>query len=169
MAKICKSIKELEIKIDGNNHGIAKLIEAQEELFNVRLHNQHSNDEIINEVIENSLIKHANTIQYFKIGRQPITNILSSLVNLKRLELDCDRVYCEWNCLKNLSLPFLQILRTKCVPIKALSSLIENTSGSVVDQTQLCSEFDLGHHQIGSLISNIPNRNFRFGISMSEM
>ena len=41
--------------------------------------------------------------------------------------------------------------------------------GDVVDQTQLCSEFDLGHHQIGSLISNIPNRNFRFGISMSEM
>ena len=40
---------------------------------------------------------------------------------------------------------------------------------AVVDQTQLCSEFDLGHHQIGSLISNIPNRNFRFGISMSEM
>jgi len=169
LAKICKSIKELEINRDTDyNHGIAKLIEAQEELFNVRLHNQHSNDEIINEVIENSLIKHANTIQYFKIDRQPITNILSSLVNLKRLELDSE-FNDEWDCLENLSLPFLQILRARSVPIKALSSLIENTSGSVVDQTQLCSEFDLGHHQIGSLISNIPNRNFRFGISMSEM
>src|ERR1700734_2466279 len=33
----------------------------------------------------------------------------------------------------------------------------------VVDQTQLCSESDLGHHQIGISISDIPNRNFRFG------
>ena len=34
---------------------------------------------------------------------------------------------------------------------------------AVVDQTQLCSESDLGHHQIGISISDIPNRNFRFG------
>ena len=40
---------------------------------------------------------------------------------------------------------------------------------AVVDQTQLCSEFDLGHSQIVISISDTPNRNFRFGISMSEM
>ena len=34
---------------------------------------------------------------------------------------------------------------------------------AVVDQTQLCSEFDLGHSQIVISISDIPNRNFRFG------
>ena len=44
-----------------------------------------------------------------------------------------------------------------------------NDIGIVVDQIQLCSEFDLGHHQIGISISDIPNWNFRFGISMSEM
>jgi len=39
----------------------------------------------------------------------------------------------EWNCLENLSLPYLQILRAKRVPIKALTSLIENTSGFLIE------------------------------------
>jgi hypothetical protein len=42
--------------------------------------------------LENSLIKHVNTIQYFKITKRPTTKILSSLVNLKSLV-----VHMIWN------------------------------------------------------------------------
>jgi hypothetical protein len=52
--------------------------------------------------------------------RLPITNILSSLINLKELELDC-----SWNCLENLYLPFLQNLKAKTIPGEKLASLIE--------------------------------------------
>ncbi|CAG8700425.1 14154_t:CDS:2 [Rhizophagus irregularis] len=80
--------------------------------------------------LEDSLINHANTIQYFKTTKEPITNIISKFVNLKELELDCSYYY-EWNCLENLSLPFLRILKASRVPIKILTSLIENTSGKL--------------------------------------
>jgi hypothetical protein len=53
--------------------------------------------------LENSLIKHVNTIQYFKITKRPTTKILSSLVNLKSLVVHNDM---EWSCLKNLSSVF---------------------------------------------------------------
>ncbi|CAB5306142.1 unnamed protein product [Rhizophagus irregularis] len=62
--------------------------------------------------------------------KEPITNIISKFVNLKELELDCSYYY-EWNCLENLSLPFLRILKASRVPIKILTSLIENTSGKL--------------------------------------
>jgi hypothetical protein len=79
------------------------------------------------------LIKHADTIQNFKIIRQPTTNILSSFINLNRLELGGNPVgRMSWNCLENVSLPFLQILKAKGIPIKALTSLIENTIGYLI-------------------------------------
>ncbi|CAB5390343.1 unnamed protein product [Rhizophagus irregularis] len=38
-----------------------------------------------------------------------------------------------WNCLENLSLPFLQVLRAIGIPVKVLISLIENTSGHLIE------------------------------------
>ncbi|RIA84115.1 hypothetical protein C1645_784790, partial [Glomus cerebriforme] len=38
-----------------------------------------------------------------------------------------------WKCLENLSLPFLQSLKTIRVPIKVLAKLIENTSGHLIE------------------------------------
>ncbi|PKY49246.1 hypothetical protein RhiirA4_545146, partial [Rhizophagus irregularis] len=71
--------------------------------------------------------------------RLPITNILSSFINLKELELDCGR-YCSWNCLENLYLPFLQNLKAKTIPGEKLASLIENTGGYL---NEISIEFSL--------------------------
>ena len=84
---MCKSIKGLEIFIDYHrNHEIVRLIENSKELRNVQIHFR-SGDNSFCRILENSLIKHANTIQYFKITKQPVTKILLSFVNLKILEI----------------------------------------------------------------------------------
>ncbi|GES74688.1 hypothetical protein GLOIN_2v1777673 [Rhizophagus clarus] len=134
LTKICKSIKELKlfIGIRNNNHGIIELIKAQKKIQNISFLadlNSQIFDESFSEDLENSLIKHVNTIQYFKITKQPTTKILSLLVNLKSLELDGSSHDMEWNCLKNLSLPYLQILKASRVPVNVLADLIENTNG----------------------------------------
>jgi hypothetical protein len=63
------------------------------------------------------------------ITKRPTTNILSSFINLKVLTLDGSSHDMEWNCLKDLSLPFLQILKASRVPVNVLTDLIENTKG----------------------------------------
>ncbi|RIA95075.1 hypothetical protein C1645_817195 [Glomus cerebriforme] len=136
LIEVCNSIKELELIIEqyNNNYEIIRLIKTQKKLFNISFLTKYSYDtnESFCKILENSLIKHANTIQYFKTTKQPITKILSSFINLKVLELDCE-IDLKWNCLENLSLPFLQILRASFVPVKALTSLIENTNGYLIE------------------------------------
>jgi hypothetical protein len=147
LTTICKSIKELELytDVDNNNHDITKLIDIPTNLINVRFLTNYLNVdgrfiitdylyrdyESFYKILENSLMKHSNTIRYLKITKQPTLNILSSFMYLIRLELNCRSRY-EWNCLKNLFLPFLQILKARYVPIKPLTNLIENTSGSLI-------------------------------------
>jgi hypothetical protein len=136
LTETCKSIKELElfIGLSGNNYGIIKLIENQKKLLDIRLAYYYSrSNESFFEILETSLIKHSNNIQCFKLTKQPITNILSSFVNLKRLELHDGFHYMPWNCLENLSLPFLQVLKATGIPVKALICLIENTNGLLIE------------------------------------
>ncbi|GBB91003.1 hypothetical protein RclHR1_01810006 [Rhizophagus clarus] len=139
LTKICKSIKELDlfIEVHSNNYEIVKLIKTPKKLLNIRLMTDYYSeiDESFYKVLENSLILHSNHVQYFKITKQPITEILSSFVNLKKLELDDNFRHMTWKCLENLSLPYLQILKAKRVPINVLSSLIENTSGTLTEIT----------------------------------
>ncbi|RGB38674.1 hypothetical protein C1646_755370 [Rhizophagus diaphanus] len=105
LIETCKSIKKLEliIRANNNNYRVVKLIEAQKKLFNVCLVPLRNNDPLFCDILENSLVKHANTIQYFKITERPTTHILSSFINLKGLEID--------------------------IPINPLTNLIKNTNG----------------------------------------
>ncbi|RIA79724.1 hypothetical protein C1645_840064 [Glomus cerebriforme] len=135
LIEICKSIKELDLYIypDRNNYGIVKLIESQKNLVNVNfrvsIHTSNSDKKIF----EKSLIKHASNIQYFRIIQQPATNILSFLVNLNVLKLS-DFTCNAWDCLENLSLPSLQMLKAgRNVSNNALVSLIKNTNGSLIE------------------------------------
>ncbi|GBB99035.1 hypothetical protein RclHR1_00340026 [Rhizophagus clarus] len=137
---ICNSIKELEITFNGykDNFEIVRLIESQKKLYDIYLLKENLHYPIVTAVykkdnyflrcLENSVIKHSDTIQYFKIISLPIKTNLSSLVNLKILELEFN-----YAVLDNLFLPSLQILRTKCVSVKSLTSFIENTSGTLVE------------------------------------
>ncbi|RGB33215.1 hypothetical protein C1646_761993 [Rhizophagus diaphanus] len=137
LAEICNSVKELELVIgnDNNNHEITKLIKTTKRLFGIRfLANGNSmNDESFCKILEESLIIHANSIRYFKMTKQPATKIISSFVNLNRLELNAIGLKNVTTCLDNLSLPFLQVLKARCIPINILASLIKNTSGYLIE------------------------------------
>ncbi|GBB91002.1 hypothetical protein RclHR1_01810005 [Rhizophagus clarus] len=133
LIELCGSVNELEffIATRNNNHGIIKLIETCRKLFSVHLIYSEI-DESFCKILENSLILHSKSIQYLKITKQPITEFLSSFVNLKSLELDDSRNK-SWKCLENLSFPYLQSLKTSRVPINVLINLIENTSGYLTE------------------------------------
>ncbi|CAB4439491.1 unnamed protein product [Rhizophagus irregularis] len=138
LMRICKSIKEIQLSIeaDNNKYGIIKLIENSEKLCNIDLTNNCNNhskfDKPFCEALENSLTKHVNSLQCFTIHKYPITNI-SSFVNLKRLELNNRFHYMSWDCMKNLSLPLLQILKAEYVPTNVLENLIKNTNRSLIE------------------------------------
>ncbi|CAB5390359.1 unnamed protein product [Rhizophagus irregularis] len=72
-------------------------------------------------------------MNYFVITKQPTTKILSSFINLKSLELYDNSRPMSWNCLENLSLPYLQILKATGIPIKVLTSLIDHTNGHLIE------------------------------------
>ncbi|RGB25752.1 hypothetical protein C1646_771307 [Rhizophagus diaphanus] len=134
----CKSIEYLVLFIESsnNNYEIIKLIKAQKKLVNVYFGSYDSyepQDEPFCKILENSLIKHSNTIQYFARYKSFTTEILSSLTNLKCLEFHGDHLFEEskWKCLENLSLPSLQFLKFQECHVKYLISLIENTKGSL--------------------------------------
>ena len=104
------------------------LIKAQKNLSNVHFSCQIRNESFC-KLLEESLIKHADTIQSLTIGWKPITKVLSHLKNLISLKLELSLAYDKsWNHLENnLSLPVLKILKAKLVPSKILVGLIENT------------------------------------------
>ncbi|RIA92270.1 hypothetical protein C1645_820966 [Glomus cerebriforme] len=167
LIEMCKSIKELElfINVKNNNYGIIKLIETTKRLFNVRFITRPYSkiDESFCKLLENSLIKHENTIQYFKITKQPTTKFLSSFINLKKLELAGDFFnILEWNCLKVLSLPFLQILIARSIPIKALTSVIESTNGFLFEIKIDSVQHDEINNKriIQAIYQNCPNLNY---------
>ncbi|CAB5304862.1 unnamed protein product [Rhizophagus irregularis] len=81
--------------------------------------------------LENSLMKHANTIQYFKIAIPPVTRILSSLVNLKELELSFSVQSMKLDNLENISLPNLRFLKSNVFQFNILRNLIVNTNRSL--------------------------------------
>jgi hypothetical protein len=166
LAEICKSIKKLDFFINDINYdGIVRLIEAQQNLFNLDLksHRLFDNNKPIAENLENSLIKHANTIHYLKIDK-PYKKIITSFVNLRALEIYNEKYIVNgidytWNCLENLSLPFLQILKARNVPIKFLISLIGNTSGYLIEiKIDYVSHNDVDNKKFIQVIyQNCPN------------
>ncbi|CAB4492721.1 unnamed protein product [Rhizophagus irregularis] len=127
LTRTCKSIKELKFYTYGNDYncGIAKLIENQKGLFSVNFLNDFYDGGSSRKIIENSLIKHADTIQYFSICEQPETKVLTSLVNLRILELISANPYIElrWDNIKDLTLPSLHTLIASSIPINYLDFL----------------------------------------------
>ncbi len=132
LSKICKSIKKLvfdKYYCTNNSSGIVKLIEAQKSLNNVSfIYHYAGINESFSKSLEESLIKHADTIQYLRICWKPITRILSYLVNLLSFEIIISKS--SWkNHSENLSLPILKFLKAHKVSSKILANLIENTKG----------------------------------------
>ncbi len=172
LTEICKSIKELEldIKMYKSNYGIARLIEAQRKLLKIDLTNYMYNDV----TLDNSLSKHVNAVQYLRMNGEFLAEFLPFFVNLRVLDLDCSDM--EWYYLenylgenyleeyyleKNISLPFLRILRSSQVSTKFLTYLINNTSG-YLDEIKI----EEGHNEIDNkkiiqaIYQNCPNLRY---------
>ncbi|PKY55584.1 hypothetical protein RhiirA4_475151 [Rhizophagus irregularis] len=137
LTKVCKSIKELQLFLYecSNNYGISKLIESQESLYEISFLNTYSPcDVLFCKVIENSLIKHKNTIQYFNTCVQPQTQILTSFVNLKTLILKYNYEFdrCRWYYIENVSLPSLKFLDANTINTESLTSLIKNSGEKLI-------------------------------------
>ncbi|RIA79240.1 hypothetical protein C1645_841190 [Glomus cerebriforme] len=138
LSRISKSIKELMFNIGFCNNpdysGIIKLIKAQKILNEVCIiHCYLGRNESCN-IIEESLIKNADNIQYLIIDREPITKFLSYLINLTNLTIGSqDWNDTNWNNLYGVSLPFLKVLTADYVPSNILASLIENTKENLTE------------------------------------
>ncbi|RIA87044.1 hypothetical protein C1645_828334 [Glomus cerebriforme] len=122
-----------------NDNVLTGLIEICESI-NIQFQTGNYVDESFCKILENSLIKHANNIEYFKITKQPFTKILSSLINLKRLELS----------------------GASSIPIEALTSLIENTNGSLIEIriNRIVHEIINNKRIIHAIYQNCPNLRY---------
>ncbi|GES93940.1 hypothetical protein GLOIN_2v1878750 [Rhizophagus clarus] len=164
LAKLSKSIKNLEIRSHHNNDdtrmsGIIKLIEAQKEL---RYLSYKNCDKLLRKSIEESLIKHADTLHYLKIDNEPITKFLSYLVNLVSLELDGPGFSIHWKLLEDVSLPHLKLLKAKEICSKHLEKLIESTNGKL-NEVSIHSfrYYDSNNDEIiQTIIKNCPNLKY---------
>ncbi|RIA99414.1 hypothetical protein C1645_811438 [Glomus cerebriforme] len=156
LSKISKKIEELEFYVtDNDNYEIIKLIEVQKNLNDVRfIYNDNVEDESFCKTLEESLIKHADTVQYLKIDRDPKS--LSYLVNLISLEINSNHQNLSY--LENVSLPYLKILKTQRVSSKILSSLIENTKGNLME---INIDYDSdGKRLIQAIYQSCPNLKY---------
>jgi len=165
LARICKSVKTLECYIIGNlsNNvsGIVKLIEAQKNLNDIRFIDVR--DDQFHKTLEESLIKHADTVQCLQISWIPITKILPYLVNLISLDINLTYMSSDnlkllnWSHLKNAPLPCLKILKAQWVPSKILASLIENTKGQLAEISIIYAYAHDSQRIIQSIYQNCPN------------
>ncbi|GBB83122.1 hypothetical protein RclHR1_00010004 [Rhizophagus clarus] len=137
LTKTCKSIKEVNCFIFEYeyNYRIAKLIENQKSLINIKLLVDNSHDTKSHEIIEKALIKQSNTIQYFNICGRLETKVLSSFVNLKILELtgNYDGRGLKWDNTSGLFLPSLQTLKASNITCDFLVYLIENSGRQLIE------------------------------------
>ncbi|GBB88054.1 hypothetical protein RclHR1_01460004 [Rhizophagus clarus] len=162
LSEICKSIKKLEIFITTNaNSGIIKLIDAQKRLKEVYF-DFIDNNESICKSLENSLIKHGKNIEYIKLKDQSIIKILSYFENLKVLEVgDVDHDI-SWDHLAAVSLPILQVLNARNVPINVITSLIEKTNGHLNEiRIDFIDHDDINNKRlIQAIYQNCPNLKY---------
>ncbi|GES74754.1 hypothetical protein GLOIN_2v1881634 [Rhizophagus clarus] len=115
LIETCKSIKELKLffELKNNNCRIVKLIEAQRKLSNIVLTHNTNDDEPFIKIVEDSLIKHASTIQYSSL----IKNTSGNLIEIKVDYVSNDEI-------DNKKL--IQAIYDKCPNIKYLKILVRN-------------------------------------------
>ncbi|CAB5382933.1 unnamed protein product [Rhizophagus irregularis] len=137
LSTIITSIKNLELNIKYKNttdpSRIVKLIEAQKNLKEVSLiHDYYIKiNESYHKILEESLIKCANTVQYLKIDWKPITNFLSYLVNL-----------------------------ANGVSSEVLASIIENTKGNLNEIIINYQHHHNDKRLIKAIYQHCPNLNY---------
>ncbi|RIA80295.1 hypothetical protein C1645_838951 [Glomus cerebriforme] len=137
LTEICKSIKILELTIGqfNNKSEIVRLIEIPKKLSHICLTLYHESQ---CKILENSMMKRANAIKHFKITNSSklssFVNLISTFVNLRILELD------------------------------VLASLIENTSGSLIEIKIYYYGYNIDNENnkriIQAIYQNCPNLKY---------
>ncbi|GBC05626.1 hypothetical protein RclHR1_06320004 [Rhizophagus clarus] len=159
LAKICKSIRNLEFISTTNTEisGIIKLITVQKELSNVCYYSTCQGDNV-----EESLIKHMNTIQYLKINEEPSGKFLSYFINLISLEIGGSIYSSCWKHLENASLPHLKFLIAKNIPSEYLAKLIETTKGKLCEISIISLRYDDHNKQklLQAIAQNCPSLKY---------
>src|SRR5437764_5272137 len=100
---------------------VIKLIEAQKNLNSITISNSvTARNAPFYENFEKALIKHADTVQHLKIDWNPVTKILSHLVNLVSLDIDVTfgPNWGNFKNVENISLPVIKDLRARDIPFK---------------------------------------------------
>ncbi|GBB85215.1 hypothetical protein RclHR1_11780007 [Rhizophagus clarus] len=135
LTEIFKSIRKLELFIgaNSNKYEIIRFIRTSKNLMSVRILNEFYSERTYCKVLEQTLIIHADNILYFKMTKQLTTDFLSSFVNLKVLVLDDRCRHMNWNVLRDLSLPSLQILKASGIQLGILANLIKNAGGNLIE------------------------------------
>ncbi|PKC63897.1 hypothetical protein RhiirA1_537448 [Rhizophagus irregularis] len=161
LTKVCKSIKVLKLNIYGPDYNdrIVKLIENQKKLFDISFLDI---DKPSCKIIENSLIKHANTIQYISTCEQFESKVFRSFVNLKILELNGNKTNKEWYNIRNLFLPSLQALNAIDIPIDWFANLIESSGKKLTKISYYNSDKNANNEVynrilIQAIYNNCPN------------
>jgi hypothetical protein len=173
LTRICKSIKKITLFVGFNiniydHYELNKFIELQKNLNDFRLFNiSSSSKESFYKSLEESLIKHADTIQYLRVNWNLNTRFLSHFVNLLSLEIKKphhiswhDPIWNDPNNLKNLSLTFLKILKVYYTTLIATVNLIKNTTKNLTVIIIHCN--DVVHYDgckmlIQAIYQNCPN------------
>ncbi|PKY54935.1 hypothetical protein RhiirA4_548482 [Rhizophagus irregularis] len=166
LARICKSIEKFrfeDVSNCVNNSGIIKLIEVQEKLIDVVFTVDYygNGNKSFYKSLEESLIRHADTVHYLRIDWKPITRLLSCLPNLLSLEFNIthSEYWNESDYLKDLSLSNLKILKTIQVPAKSLVNLIESTKGYLTEIDITYEDVD-DEMLIQAIYQNCPNLRY---------
>ncbi|GBB93433.1 hypothetical protein RclHR1_02170014 [Rhizophagus clarus] len=165
LANICKSIKNLKFKSfdsDVEIDRMVKLVESQKELNNICYSIHRSHNESFYKPLEESLIKHMNTIQYLKIDKESSAKLLLHFVNLISLEILASSDAAYWKQLEDVYLPHLKFLRVKKILSNCLAKLIENTKGNLIEISIYKLSFDDFDQQklIQAIAQNCPNLKY---------
>ncbi|GES99181.1 hypothetical protein GLOIN_2v1787971 [Rhizophagus clarus] len=169
LARICKSIKKLRFNFDCEStdiSGFIELIDAQKNLNDVNFINTLKLNKSFCKLLEELVIKHADTVQYLRISWEPITKFLSYFVNLLCLEVEVPyHIYWNWNN-ESLSLPNLKILKARRILSEILVDLIKNTVGNLSEVSIFCSGVN-DKRLIQVVYQNCPNLKY-FKISLAS-
>ncbi|RIA84721.1 hypothetical protein C1645_831843 [Glomus cerebriforme] len=142
LARICQNIQKLVIINDTIkvNHGIAKLIEAQENLKNFEWEDEFYDDDFIEDPYEETLLAlkdKADILIHLKIffkyiegfDHTLLQEILPKFYKLKTLILKNDFTYFNENQFKMLVYHDIEILHIDYITINMPSYIIENSGG----------------------------------------
>jgi hypothetical protein len=146
LTTICQNLKNLEINYcHKDSKDLVSFIEAQRNLQSLYLHfsDVKKRYPLLSEVI----MRKATTLKKFILS--PLVSFvdyefLSSLINLKHLEIDNDSYgnanWSQWEkCLVKASFPNIQYFEALFLPINVESSIIEKSGGNILEINLSCS------------------------------